>query len=96
MISLHHNFLYQVQSGDILVAVNGRNVRGCSIQAVAQLILGPIGSSVSLFIILISCVCHSCGVVLCFAYKRLQCHMVLRRKGVAFNVSASRKRAPRN
>ena len=40
--------LVQVQSGDVLVAVNGRNVRGSSIQAVAQLILGPIGSSVIL------------------------------------------------
>ena len=37
----------QVQSGDVLVAVNGRNVRGSSIQAVAQVILGPIGSSVT-------------------------------------------------
>ncbi len=41
-------YRFQVQSGDVLVAVNGRNVRGSSIQAVAQLILGPIGSSVPL------------------------------------------------
>ena len=88
-----------MQSGDVLVAVNGRNVRGSSIQAVAQLILGPIGSSVILSPLQLGRINHApthypphpvsviSVINVCF-----QCQLVLRRNGIAFSVSASRKR----